>query len=757
MTLFDALLTCIHFHPTSLVVRSPITFTCPQQPNLKIPVSRLNDGVCDCCDGADEKSESGGADHCEDECGAIRAAAIAAKRAVERRYNVGSKQREAALEEYNTFTVETKTKLKQIYHDIKVKQPKKQEMETQLVESKRQYLRERVERIQNESLQMATTVSSAGKISVVSGLLDGLSTDELQWLIIYACQLAGEMPNNEEIKTCFPLRLAGLDTASVWDPETYKFRRVGNEDDVEQQASLADILYHNSQEGNKVIWKETGLGQDSNNDKFVKNKRRLTVVEADQYDDYPEDRDYTGEFDDYEGDDNEDENDSGHLDREIQQKGDSDGLVEGVGKRIEISKLILAQPVSQARSAFLKTAAAIVELIDKLKKESETKEEESGEEIEDGATEESLGSDEFNETRPHIADPMAIPMTRSALEQRKKRIQRGLDYAISAKVLLDAVSVTVGANEDELQQLLMRLAIGTLNHGQLSVVQFYQAFAAVVPELQNTVDNVKTCPSPWAGICPPRSLKRAVVVPPATIVTAVEEFCANALTTEPAPGTCTAEENTAGEHGIPLTVPDGYGGYYEVMPRTETDLLSQAFANLGYGAIGVEETARIKISEQNDAINQLKNEITDFEGKIRDMEGSIEPHKFGPDGELHSVHDKCFEGEQGKYVYEVCMFGAASQKDKGATSGSGTNLGMWREAVTENATDHNGQEYQQRVWKWEGGLKCWNGPQRSATAYVTCGAETRVLSADEPDTCRYVLQMESPLACDDEFRSRHGL
>ena len=67
------------------------------------------------------------------------------------------------------------------------------------------------------------------------------------------------------------------------------------------------------------------------------------------------------------------------------------------------------------------------------------------------------------------------------------------------------------------------------------------------------------------------------------------------------------------------------------------------------------------------------------------------------------------------------------------------------------------EETGQRILKWTGGVKCWNGPQRSATAYVTCGAETKVLLADEPDTCRYVLQMESHIACDDTFKELHEL
>jgi hypothetical protein len=32
-----------------------------------------------------------------------------------------------------------------------------------------------------------------------------------------------------------------------------------------------------------------------------------------------------------------------------------------------------------------------------------------------------------------------------------------------------------------------------------------------------------------------------------------------------------------------------------------------------------------------------------------------------------------------------------------------------------------------------------------------------VHTADEPDTCRYVLQVESPVACDERYRLEHNL
>ena len=125
--------------------------------------------------------------------------------------------------------------------------------------------------------------------------------------------------------------------------------------------------------------------------------------------------------------------------------------------------------------------------------------------------------------------------------------------------------------------------------------------------------------------------------------------------------------------------------------------------------------------------------------------------KYGPDGLLFALRDQCFEVKNGKYIYEVCIFGNAYQREDQenvALKGTGTLLGRWLELSADEDTGR-------KIMKWGDGMRCWQGTARSATVLVSCGSETLLLSAEEPNTCEYVLTMQSHIACDDSYKQKY--
>jgi protein kinase C substrate 80K-H len=208
------------------------------------------------------------------------------------------------------------------------------------------------------------------------------------------------------------------------------------------------------------------------------------------------------------------------------------------------------------------------------------------------------------------------------------------------------------------------------------------------------------------------------------------------------PGACAAREGE--EIQFPAAVPDGYLGYHAPRPRGPDDGLASVFS-----AIDSLHEPPSYISELKKRESALRGKRTSLSKRVADLErelgdgGSDGSSKYGVDGELYALRDTCHKVTKGKYEYEVCIFGSATQREGGG-GGGGTNLGSWKA---------DGR----RLLKWEGGAKCWNGPARSAEVSVTCGAETRLLTADEPETCRYVFTMESPIGCDEEFRMKNSI
>lgn len=313
-----------------------------------------------------------------------------------------------------------------------------------------------------------------------------------------------------------------------------------------------------------------------------------------------------------------------------------------------------------------------------------------------------------------------------------------MDYAVSAKVLIDELNAS---SLPDMHRLLQSLLIGTLIHGNLSSLHFWDLLVNVVPALQSTNnDESQTCRAPIT--CPPMSIQRgSIVIPVVAISKAVEEACIGFL--QQAQQSCLLDEE---EDSFPLDIQNGYGGLYVLDGRDESDIFHSVFRDL---VLTDDNDTREELDKQNEMVSVLEEELEGLRSRISEMVDLVDggnDGSYGPDGELYFLKDSCHSIESGKYKYELCLHGSATQSEGGP---GGTNLGKWEGA----SVDDDGS----RIWKWTNGAKCWNGPKRSATVHLTCGTENKLVSADEPDTCRYVFEMESYIACDESYRLRHGL
>ncbi|KAJ2486736.1 hypothetical protein IWW37_005515 [Coemansia sp. RSA 2050] len=127
--------------------------------------------------------------------------------------------------------------------------------------------------------------------------------------------------------------------------------------------------------------------------------------------------------------------------------------------------------------------------------------------------------------------------------------------------------------------------------------------------------------------------------------------------------------------------------------------------------------------------NTLSSDVSDLKTLLYDTD-------LGPHDVYLAVKGECVSLDTGEYTYEVCLLDRASQisnKDQ-----SRQDLG----AFAGFAATGNGHRY-------EGGAKCWNGPERSLKASFACSDEITVLGITEPEKCEYIARMTGPFACDD--------
>lgn len=687
------------FHPILLgSPADPLSFPCPQQPKLQLPLSRVSDGICDCCDGADEPGEG----ICEDICDQVLRAEREARAKLEKDFQIGHNKRKHEIFKFKQFRQEKLQEIEQL-------QAEKDALDPQ---APAQQANDMIMAYAEKRIQTAKTVAEN------SDLWKGLTPSELRTFIILACQVTGELqtPNDGIGGTCSALRLAGLEVGMVWGGDDFQDPTTMEMENKSSDLKWARRLFSNTGY-EEASWSLDDHGEGK---KGGSKRRRLDEDREYEDDDLHDYRGYGDDdylMDDYDVDETEDsasESSVGLLDE-----------LEGLQK--ELVENVRALYFSSSRNSFLKRSMEIASEISVTVSTSS-----SGENSDSTDDEQVGGGNDVVEGKGPPVDLMAHNMVKNSLQKTEAIIVKGFNAGASASLFLTA-------NEGLAEEQLRFLATFVVYHGKLSAALVWQVLQGTVDELKTSSvqDNDQTCVSPWAGYCPPKTVNRnGVVIPSGLLMGSAEQFCKNQ--TGATMEACAADSSS----GIPPSIPDGYYGYHIPVVAAADDPIHSIFSALTSLPFEKEEVE--KLEDEN---SRLQGEIKSMQKKITDCWNEIggkDGKNMGPNGELYSLSDQCYSVEAGKYTYEVCIFGDAKQKE--GPSG-GTNLGKF------TRMDYNA-ETGERTLRWENGQKCWNGPNRSATVQVTCGAENKVLSADEPDTCRYVLEMESYIACDEDFRKR---
>jgi protein kinase C substrate 80K-H len=838
-----------------------IRFQCPQQPTLRLHLSRVNDGICDCCDGADEiktvmtttmtattdvastttnnsNSTTNTTNPCPDQCATVLAAFRAEQKRRQTQFTKGREVRTQMITSYQTMINTTRTKIKQLTHDITERKKTLQDKYRRSLTAKQlHYTNIHIQRIYHNIYLLTGLPHDRDRYTkFVWTMLHDLSIEELETLIVSTCQLAGEVDRLQSStstssttttshNTCVPLRLAAIEIGDMFvtskDNDQMELRRLSQdekyseEDDGIMAVRLANIYDYNSQYPHHPIFMEEEYKKyivqlDNGFRKSSKTKRSGDNYDEEDY----EDEEY---YEEDEYDDEHDDEDSTTKKIYIPKTIYEDPLPSEPERRTKYETLVQNSVLSRSRQRYIQQAQKLQKFIQDQLTILEQEQEKSPKPPPD---EELVLDDEMApEPIDHSTEIEQLRHLIKELQQRINHIERGYTYGQSAYYILSSITEETmtfrfepqfifGAPEKNMkpsvndaklfhQQYLQKLFLLTLYYSQLSVVQVYEILHASLSspsildnatETENSTTNEEQqCTVPYAHLCPPTStLNKSSMSVPKLIFEAMETFC-HTLSMD-GPGTSASAETStcAAVDVIPESIPVGYFGYYPIVPREENDVMTTLLDPLGYHAkyctddeihtkremrsiqetvtqyqinIGsMEQTlAEMKESIKTNDVNKNRHDDADDDDDNENDDRMIALPKYGLDGELHSIQDQCFDFTQGKYQYEICLFQGSTQKDIDNTNGDSTSLGRWSGTYMERVVENN-VEYYERIWKWENGAQCWNGPQRSITAHVNqCGPITRIVSANEPDTCRYVVEVESPIACDTIYQQRYGL
>jgi len=148
----------------------------------------------------------------------------------------------------------------------------------------------------------------------------------------------------------------------------------------------------------------------------------------------------------------------------------------------------------------------------------------------------------------------------------------------------------------------------------------------------------------------------------------------------------------------------------------------------------------------NDCINDLQSQKRAAESSARDIKRRFESATkkseidYGFERALLVSHGKCIKKSFGQYEFEHCPFEKVKQYENKRMIAS---LGDYASFDTDSLE-----------LKYTQGARCWQGPPRSCTVKLVCGAEEDLLTVDEPERCTYEIKYSTPAICSESEAER---
>jgi len=714
-------------------------YACPEQPNLVIPLSRIHDTICDCCDGSDE-------DDCPDTCEVV----LAEQRREEDRLRLdfihGFKTLGQKMNEFKSYKIETEVKMVQLTDVISEKEDKIATLKFYEENATNHWIKNRRQ-----------LLSGPGNLDFLSVM----NEEEIKLLIVAICRMVGEgvhegsEKNYDDKGACFPMKLAAADLGWSWHSE-FAPAEARSTEEISNSQLLKEIFIvskiskdnyseKNNENTDEDYYYHNALHDisDSNDDPF----------DHDSHNEKPEVKDLERRKMDTERFRKKREREALERNQENNEhspEGNNEHSSEG-NNELSSEENTEDEPAHVAREALRKKLKAMLVKIDSILESQDGDEFED--EGEDDYADEDIGdnmdelddriipdNDNFKEeVNPHgeeimpgdnlmNVDPISIQKVKADLQTLLDQIVNGESYAQSADGVMNAVLSSKMTHED-----LIRFAVVTIFHSQISSPDLAQIILSILPgdhninaAMQNACNTVSSDP------CQAHTITRqGIVIPPEYILKPYTEQCKMRSSII----TCQSVDT------IPDAIPDGFMGYFRPLFSHNDTLHIDLYHSLE------KMTDQFEFQETKNQIDVLTGEVNNYQNDYTNFEDSIDDQKFGPSGLLYALKDTCETFDTTQYQYEICFFGKAFQRDSGQTTG-GTDLGKWQGLhITDGMLS----------FSFENGAKCWNGPARSAHIKVTCGQETKLTAVDEPEICTYHFEMESYIMCDSLFAARHGI